>query len=126
MYSENLSDFLDFLRNSKELYNIAVSSENDTENATQDILHKLELEQITYHENAKLAKLLAEVRQSRRQHKNTILILQPLIEWINAHPNEIKTLERTLGDMKKNEKKLEQAFYIPRTDILQEVEKHEK
>ncbi len=65
-YSEQIEGFLDFLREAKTDYNIAVSSEKEADDATQDLLHSLELYENTYHEYARAAKTLAKVRQERR------------------------------------------------------------
>ncbi|MCI8704187.1 MAG: hypothetical protein HFE60_07885, partial [Anaerotignum sp.] len=41
--SKQIEGFLDFLRGAKTDYNIAVSSEKEANDATQDLLHSLEL-----------------------------------------------------------------------------------
>ena len=64
--SKQIEGFLDFLREAKTDYNIAVSSEKEANDATQDLLHSLELYENTYHEYARTAKKLAQVRQERR------------------------------------------------------------
>ena len=51
-YSLGLENFLQFLKNAREVYNISKLKENDADNETQDILHKLELGNNSYHETA--------------------------------------------------------------------------
>ena len=41
--SKQIEGFLDFLREAKTDYNIAVSCEKEANDATQDLLHSLEL-----------------------------------------------------------------------------------
>lgn len=118
MYAEKLSDFLNFLRTAQETYDIALDGEAEKELETQDILHKLELETVAYHEKAKLAALLATVRQERRKYKNTYQALQPLIDWMNNNTAEINKLKQTLGEMRKIESKQATAYYLPKTNIL--------
>lgn len=131
MYAENLSNFLDFFRNSQETYRIALDGEAEKEQETQDILHKLELESesIAYHEKAKLATLLVTIRQERRKYKNTYQELQPLIDWIAENQKAIHQLQEVLGKMRKIENKQLNASYIPRTNILDNLggtQKNEK
>lgn len=118
-YSLGLENFLQFLKNAREVYNISKLKENDTDNETQDILHKLELDDNSYHETAGLAKLLRTVRQERRKAKDNVLITAPIIEWVEENERVIKSLERLLGAVRKAEKSTEGRYYNPKTDILE-------
>ena len=73
MVSNGIEAFLDYIREAEQLYRISVSNEQETNDATQDILHSLELEVHDYHSSARLALKLKEVRQARRvaKEKNT-------------------------------------------------------
>lgn len=118
-YSLGLENFLQFLKNAREVYNISKLKENDTDNETQDILHKLELDDNSYHETAGLAKLLRTVRQERRKAKDNVLITAPIIEWVEENERVIKSLERLLGAVRKAEKSTEGRYYNPKTDIIE-------
>ena len=107
------------MKNAREVYNISKLKENDTDNETQDILHKLELDDNSYHETAGLAKLLRTVRQERRKAKDNVLITAPIIEWVEENERVIKSLERLLGAVRKAEKSTEGRYYNPKTDILE-------
>lgn len=120
-YSERLENFLDFLREAQQEYNIAVSSEQEANDATQDILHTLELEENKYHDCARLAVALREVRQERRAAKDKKQQLQPIIDWIVQNGKTIKTLEQLLGAVRKAEKSLEGRFYKPKTDVVEKA-----
>lgn len=97
---------------------MAQGIQTDTEAETQDILHKLELEEITYHEYAKLSKALKEVRIKRRQAKDIAEQLEPLVGWEAQNNKTIKELERVLGEMRKAEKSKQNRHYNPKTDIV--------
>lgn len=48
--SEYISCFLDFMRESTMEYEVARSRQSDADNETQDLLHRLELHDDTYHD----------------------------------------------------------------------------
>lgn len=119
--SQSLSDFLEFLRKSQQDYNIAVDIELTKSKETQDILHKIELDDIKYHEYAKLAKALKSIRNERREAKNIKQQLEPLIEWVEENQSVVRGLERLLGELRKVETNVKNAHYYPRTEIVDNV-----
>jgi len=119
MYSSNIENFLDFLKEVQQDYNIALSIEEETNAETQDLLHNLELNQNSYHDMAKAAKVLKEVRQKRRQAKDIQLRSVCIINWIEDNNKIIKGIERLLGDVRKAEKIIENRGYLPKTDIVE-------
>lgn len=124
--SQSLSDFLEFLRKSQQDYNIAVDIELTKSKETQDILHKIELDDIKYHEYAKLAKALKSIRNERREVKNIQLQLAPLVGWIKENQNVVRGLERLLGEVRKAETNIKNAHYYPRTEIVDEILESDK
>ena len=118
-YSKVLDDFLTFLRKIELDYNIAVKEENEINNKTQDILHQLEIDDHSYNENAKLAKGLKLVRQQRREYKDLIKDLDPLMKWYKENQRVIRDLEAVLGIMRKTEKNFESRTYINKTDVIE-------
>lgn len=118
-YSLGIENFLQFLRDTKEVYDISKLKENDADNETQDILHKLELGNNSYHETAGLAKLLRTVRQERRKAKDNALMTVPIVDWVEENERVIKSLERLLGAVRKAEKSTEGRYYTPKTDIIE-------
>lgn len=125
-YAEQFSQFLKFISQCQANYCMAQSIQEDTEAETQDILHKLELEEITYHEYARLSKALKKVRIERRKAKDTIEQLNPLVNWSDQNLKTIKELERVLGEMRKVEKNMSYRHYNPKTDIVNQVLKEER
>lgn len=112
--SGKIDAFLSFLRESGRLYHIAESDEQEANGETQDILHSLELEDHDYHEYARLSKQLKAIRQRRRTAKDMMAVLLPVLEWAEENHAVIKSLERLLGAVRKEEKNTEGRIYTPR------------
>lgn len=121
MYSEKIESFLGFLREAQQDYNISISQENDANDETQDILHKIELGENTYHEYARLSRALRIVRYERRKAKDTKCQLQPVVDWISQNSKAIKGLEQLLGAVRKAERGTENRYYTPKTDIVEKA-----
>mgnify|MGYP000474660211 FL=1 len=117
MISEGIALFLDYIRDVQKCYRTAVEDEQEANDETQDILHSLELETHDYHSMARLSRKLKEVRQKRRKAKDLLAQAAPIVEWAENHTQELKSLERLLGIVRKEEKHAEGRFYTPKTDI---------
>lgn len=114
MYSENISAFLDFLRDVQSQYRIADSIASDAEGRTQDYLHQLELLEHTYHGYATISKELAQARKERRKAKDKMAAASPILEWIEANAQTMRNLEKLLGEVRKAERSQENRIYTPR------------
>ena len=115
MISGGIEAFLDYIRETEQLYRISVSNEQEANDATQDILHSLELETHDYHDSARLARKLKEVRQARRAAKDLMGQTLPVVEWAEGNRQTIKALERLLGEVRKMEKNTGNRIYTPKT-----------
>ena len=124
--SEHLAAFLAWLRDVRQDYDMALAELDEAENATQDVLHRLELGEDGYHNRAKLALALRKARQRRRRGKDKLTILQPVIGWLEAEQKTIKALERLLGEMRRLEKSLTGRSYHPKTDIVAKTLRKQK
>lgn len=118
--SKDLERFLDFLKSAESQLDQAMAGQQDAEAETQDILHSLELEKHSYHEMAALSRKLAEVRQTRRQNKDIVAQLTPVVEWTKENDGTVRSLQRLLGDVRKAEKSTQNRIYTPRTNVLKE------
>ena len=116
--SKELEQFLDFVNNAESLMDQAIAGQQEAE--TQDILHALELENHSYHEAASLARKLAKVRQTRRQEKDIVAQLAPVVEWLKENDVAVRRLQRVLGELRKVERNTQNRFYTPRTNVLEE------
>ena len=77
--SEPIAAFLDYLREASRQCKQAAADERLADEQTQDILHRLELYADDYHETARLAKLLRQVRAAGRPRRalNALTRLAP-------------------------------------------------
>lgn len=116
--SNGIEAFLDYIRETEQLYRISVANEQEANDATQDILHSLELETHDYHSSARLARKLKEVRQARRAAKDLMGQTLPVVEWAEGNRQTIKSLERLLGEVRKMEKNTGNRIYTPKTTIV--------
>lgn len=116
--SNGIEAFLDYIREAEQLYRISVSNEQEANDATQDILHSLELEDHDYDSSARLAIKLKEVRQARRAAKDLMGPTLPVVEWAEDNRQTIKALERLLGEVRKMEKNTGNRIYTPKTTIV--------
>ena len=119
--SKIIEDFLKFLRDAKMDYAVNQDIETEAEKETQDILHAIELDDISYHEYARLSKALKAIRQKRRVAKDRCIRLEPVVTWCNSNEPLIKALEKLLGSVRKAEKSTENRMYIQRTKIVQDT-----
>jgi hypothetical protein len=89
---------------------------NRMDRLTQDYLHKLELDGLDYKERAKVATQLAKCRQVRRECKDTVEILEPLVQFLESDKgkNLLNLVREALGKTRKVEERMETRTYIPR------------
>lgn len=118
-YSENIDNFLNFLRESQQEYNIAVSDEKEKNDETQDLLHTIELQNHIPYNELLIFQVTKQVRQKRRIAKDTIRQLQPIVDWFKENQKVIKELERLLGNVRKEEQHIENRYYTSKTDIVE-------
>ena len=129
-YSEQIERFLNFLREARQEYDIAAAEETEANNATQDLLHSLELDDNKYHDSARIALALKQIRKERREAKDKEVKLQPIIDWSAENIRVIQELEQLLGAVRKAERNSVGRRYIPKTDVLKktlkEIKKEER
>ncbi len=116
--SEHISSFLKFLKDIQTDYNIALETEKEADRETQDILHRLELGNDSYHDMAQMSKIIKSVRLERRKAKDAKTEAEPVIRWIKESPQTVRALEQLLGEVRKVEKYNSNRHYTNKTDIL--------
>lgn len=122
--SEHLSDFLNFISETRASYNLCLQELKNQEQLTQDYLHSLELDGLKCEERSKVATKLAINRKDRRYFKDRIEEYQPLIDFASDPQNKkiIDKLTQVLGEMRKQERYHNNRTYYPR--ILKEPKKN--
>ena len=114
--SQQIADFLTFLSGVTEEYKHSQEEVRLLEELTQDYMHKLELQDHTYHERAKIASALHQCRIDRRFHKDRIAILDPVVQCLTSDKGKLilSQLQQTLGAVHKAERSTQDRRYIPR------------
>ena len=112
--SENISEFINFLTASKQLCEFCKVELDKQDKLTQDILHSMELGNLTYSERAKLATRLAVCRKDRRYYKDRIEELEPVREYLETNKKAYNELTRLLGTVRKIERYHSNRTYRPK------------
>ena len=114
--SQQIADFLTFLSGVTEDYKHSQEEVRLLEELTQDYMHKLELQDHTYHERAKIASALRQCRIDRRFHKDRIAILDPVVQCLTSDKGKLilSQLQQTLGAVRKAERSTQDRRYSPR------------
>ena len=94
-----------YLRETEQQMHMAAQSEQEANDATQDILHRLELCDIDGETAETLALKLQAVRRKRRKAKDVLDQAILISEWMESHRPMVKELERLLGEVRKQERK---------------------
>lgn len=114
--SESVETMLSCLTLCSESSSMAQTELDYCDKKTQDLLHELELSPMSYHERAKLANQLMDIRQRRRAAKDIIELCAPLEAWITSQQPAINALKKCLGEMRKIETKQENRIYYKRAN----------
>ena len=121
MISDKIADFLSYKEEQCQMYDIARDMLKECDEATQDILHKMEIDPVKYKERARLATKLQSIRRQRRTAKDITETTKIISIWVKDNKSIIGSLQRLLGDVRKAEKKQQNRTYIPRTNVIEEI-----
>ena len=121
MISDKIADFLSYMEEQCQMYDIARDMLKECDEATQDILHKMEIDPVKYKERARLATKLQSIRRQRRTAKDMTETTKIISIWVKDNKSIIGSLQRLLGDVRKAEKKQQNITYIPRTNVIEEI-----
>ncbi len=111
-----LKMFLDFVDNAKSDYTYNLEAMKNEERITQDYLHKLELEGLNCRERSKIATQLVANRQARREYKDSVEELAPIVEFFEDPQNRklINNMAQLLGQVRKVENYHKNRLYVPK------------
>lgn len=115
-FSQRLSEVCSLLETAQKDYTWNQQMITTMDKLTQDYLHNLELGGLDYGERAKLATKLAQCRVERREHKDTVAILEPLVQYLDSEKGKqlFNLLREALGRTRKAEEKMEGRVYFHR------------
>ena len=115
-FSERLSEVCDLLEGAQKDYTWNRDMIGIMDKLTQDYLHSLELDDLDYAGRAKIATKLALCRIERREHKDTVMILEPLVQYLDSEKGKqlFNLLREVLGRTRKTEERMKNRVYYPR------------
>ena len=127
MYSDKISDAIKFLNTCKEEYSIAEQKYEEANSQIQDLMHMLELGDVSYHDGGKIARALSNIRVEKRNAETTMIQLKPVIAWLADNTKTMNSMEKLLGEVRKAEKisDPDNRHYTQRTTIIKDVLGHE-
>lgn len=115
-----LTQFLQQSRDARRRYEEAVRQEQYPNDATQDLLHTIELAPSKV-EGMDLVKIIHDLRVARRDAKKELEVTQLWADWAQQNKKAIDTLEQCLGQMRKILRRQPRDAYRYRTDIVTEA-----
>lgn len=123
-FSETIGAFCRSMEDAKMDYSWCREEVNRMDKLTQDYLHKLELGDLDYRERAKVATAMARCRRKRRGCKDTVEILEPLIQFLDSErgKNLMNLMREVLGKTRRVEKSMENRTYFPRVLTDEEMQ----
>ena len=124
-FSETISVFCRSMEDAKADYYWCRDEVNRMDRLTQDYLHKLELGNLDYRARAKVATAIARCRCQRRGYKDTVEILEPLIQFLESEKgkNLFNLMKEVLGKTRRVEKNMETRTYCPRVLTAEEAQR---
>lgn len=123
MWSDALSEYLKFFKLAQSEKSKADEALADTNEQIQDLLHHLEFENLKYHEKAKIAIKIEDLRHERRLAKYQIEQTTPIVDWVNKNTAAIHSMEKLLGEIRKAEQHTdpERLSYNYKTSVVQDL-----
>lgn len=122
-FSNCISDFCKMVEGARTDYEWNREEVNRLDKLTQDYLHQLELDGLDYSERARVATQLSKCRKLRRISKDTVEVLEPLIEFLNSDKGRgmLNLMRETLGKTRKVEERMKTRTY--RYKVLEQGDK---
>ena len=114
--SEILARAAKLLNDAPKVYDANFELMKEQDALQQDLLHKLEIENLTRDERAKLATELRDCRRLRRKYKDVVEELEPIAEYYGtaAGMQAVKQLSWLVGKLRKVENYHQNRHYVPR------------
>lgn len=115
-FSYAIGELIELLESAKKDYYWNADEVNRLNGLQQDYLHMLELDGLNYGERAKVATKLMKCRQDRRDSKDMVRVLEPLIKFLESDKgrNMVNLMKEVLGKTRRVEKDMECRVYVPR------------
>lgn len=115
-----LTQFLQSCRDSKRRFEEATALEQYPNDATQDLLHAIELAP-SQMEGVNLVRVIHDLRVQRRDAKKELEVTQIFFDWATQNKKAIDQLDNALGQMRKILRRQPHDAYRWRTSIIGEA-----
>lgn len=130
--SKQIEGFLNFYSQAKSDYTYAQEQLKKCQDYTQDILHSLELDNLSYSERCKLMTKLTACRKDRRYWKDQAEELEPVVSIFNTtdmskkqevdrNNKVINLLREALGQTRRQENYHKDRRYTPKIFKREEI-----
>lgn len=120
----DLTGMIEILQEATKQHTKAVNELSFCNRRQEDILHMIELGDITKRELNKLAKELQDVRRRRRIAKNTIAVLTPILDWKDKNSAAYLKLTAAIGKSRKMDEELKASKYHMKATEDEEIINH--
>jgi prophage DNA circulation protein len=116
---------IEILNHSIKTYETAAENLEKTHKATQDLLHALELLDLSEDEMIQMARDLHEVRRIRRESKDFTEIMLPMYDLACKYQHLTQEFSSAMAEMQEIASRKEKRRYIvrERTDLAEKFEK---
>lgn len=115
--STKVKEFIELLESGTSDYYSNYNAEHELFNSRMDMIHTLELEELTYHEVAHLAIDIRDVSRSRRQYKDAYLLREPIMKFTKENKKVIEDLRKLQEDLETVEKYMGDKHYNVRQKV---------
>ena len=106
----------DILQEARRQNTLAINELKYCEDRQNDLLHEIEFGSANRQHLGKMAKELRDIRIRRRNAKNTIKVVRPIIDWSEKSDNIRNGLYKAIGDTKRIAKELDESVYTFKTE----------
>ncbi len=123
MWSDPLDEILKYFKLATKEKDRAEKALDKCNNELQDLYHQLEFGENSYHEKARMANKIQDIRKERRLAKYQIEQTTPIDDWVSRNFNTIRSLEKLLAEVKNAEEHTDpqKLFYSYKTDVVEET-----
>lgn len=115
--SNKVKEFIELLESGTNEYYTNFNAEHELFNSRMDMIHTLELENLTYHEVAHLALDIRDVSRSRREYKDAYLLREPIMKFTKENKKIIEDLKKLQTDLENAEKYMGDKHYNTRQKV---------
>lgn len=113
---DDISKISDILQEARRQNTLAINDLKYCEDRQNDLLHEIEFGSANRQHLGKVARELRDIRIRRRNAKNMIKIVKPIIDWSEKSDNIRNGLYKAIGDTKRIDSELRSMKYTFKTE----------